>query len=61
MADSVAKFILEKYPVFMGEDAIIITLISGYDIGIASSFIRYTVAHSPERWMKRLGIDTKKE
>lgn len=55
LADKLARIILDNYPESQKQDAIVITISYGYDIGIASVWQNKNFAHSPSQWRERLG------
>ena len=46
----VAAIILSHYPQAMQDDRIVIKLIYGYNLGVASSSVSNVVAKSPQEW-----------
>jgi hypothetical protein len=53
LANRSARIILDRDPAAAQKDRIAITVIYGYDIGIASAWKRRSFAYSPEQWRKR--------
>jgi uncharacterized RDD family membrane protein YckC len=52
-ADNAVKIILAAYPEADRKDVIVVTLVHGFDIGIASAWRAEPFAHSPADWRKR--------
>lgn len=55
LASHIASIILTKSPTVCNADILSVTLIYGYDIGIARTSISWTVKHSPRKWETLLG------
>jgi hypothetical protein len=53
LANRLARIILDRDPSAEKEDVIAISIIYGYDIGIASAWRSRNFAFSPEQWRKR--------
>jgi hypothetical protein len=53
LANRLARIILDRDPAAAKEDVIAISIIYGYDIGIASSWRSRNFAFSPDQWRKR--------
>jgi uncharacterized RDD family membrane protein YckC len=47
------RILLDNYPDAATKDSITITLVEGYDLGIASWFWRQAFSHSPAEWQQR--------
>lgn len=50
----IAAIMLQKCPNIMNQDLISITVMYGYDIGIAQSWEKHSAQHSPSEWNKKL-------
>jgi hypothetical protein len=57
-ANKLMAILLEKFPDAGTKDAIVITLVEGYDLGIASWFRRYPYAYPPAQWRERISGTT---
>ena len=53
LANKLARIILDRDPAAAKEDVIAISIVYGYDIGIASSWRSRNFAFSPDQWRKR--------
>lgn len=53
-AQEIAALIFESYPQVNEKDRVIITISTGYDIGIASAWESRTFAYSPSEWRTKL-------
>ena len=53
MANRLARIILDRYPSAAKEDVIGLSIVYGYDIGIASAWHSQNFTFSPEQWRKR--------
>ena len=53
-ASEIAAIAIREYPDISSKDVIVINIIYGFDIGIASSWQSYNSAHSPDEWKNRL-------
>jgi uncharacterized RDD family membrane protein YckC len=53
MANRLARIILDRYPSAAKEDVIGLSIVYGYDIGIASAWQSQNFTFSPEQWRKR--------
>lgn len=53
-ANGIAEILLAKYPEASKKDRIVIMIVHGFDIGIASSWINKNFSFSPNEWLKRL-------
>jgi hypothetical protein len=49
-----ARIILDHYSSAGSKDSLNITLVEGYDIGIASAFVNQGFNYSPEQWRHQL-------
>ncbi|MFA6033158.1 MAG: RDD family protein [Myxococcota bacterium] len=54
VANTLASVVLDTYPEVVAKDKMTIVLSSGYDIGIASTWITKTFSFSPEQWRERI-------
>lgn len=54
LANSAARTLLNSDPAAASEDVISVTVVYGYDIGIASRWRHESYALSPAQWRKRL-------
>lgn len=55
-ADRFARLALTQNTGIEQEDLLVVTVVRGYDIGIASGWMRQRFAHSPAQWRVKLGI-----
>ena len=53
-ASEIASIVMRDYPDLSSTDALVVNVIFGFDIGIASSWQSYSSAYSPEQWMQKL-------
>jgi hypothetical protein len=53
-ASEIAAIALRDYPDISGKDVLVINMVYGFDIGIASSWQSYNPAFSPDEWKNRL-------
>lgn len=49
-ARHIARLVLTSYPGAQDKDAIVVTVVYGYDIGIAHEWRRQIVSHTPAEW-----------
>ncbi|WP_425251636.1 RDD family protein [Janthinobacterium sp. NFX145] len=57
LARRVAQTAMQQYPEAASQDVIVVTLTTGYDIGIASSWRTTHFAHTPEQWRVMLASE----
>jgi hypothetical protein len=50
----IASIVLSDYPDALNKDAIVVTVVYGYDIGISSTWRSATDQASPAEWMARI-------
>jgi uncharacterized RDD family membrane protein YckC len=50
----IAAIAIGNYPDISSTDVVVINIVYGFDIGIASSWQSYNSAHSPDEWKRRL-------
>lgn len=55
-ADRTVQVILNSDPSVAKEDVIAVTIVYGYDIGIASAWRSRSFAYSPEQWRQRISV-----
>ena len=53
-AKEIATIVLRDYPEVMKKDVMAVTVMYGYDIGIARSWRSQNVQHSPQEWQEIL-------
>lgn len=61
IANKIVSIILEKYPEYMKENMIAVTISYGYDLGFASMWQNKNIKNSPLEWEKILRSNTKEE
>lgn len=52
--DEIARIVLDRYPDARRVDAIVINLVYGYDLGIASASTSQTLRYTPAEWEQRI-------
>jgi uncharacterized RDD family membrane protein YckC len=58
LADRIARTELRLYPAAADADTLSVSVVFGYNIGIASSWLTSNFSHSPADWRKRLDMVT---
>jgi len=58
LANECAQITLDRDPASDKEDLITVSIVYGYDIGIASAWSTHNYQHSPAQWRRRLAAST---
>lgn len=53
-ASDIAAIVLRDYPEVVKKDVVVINIVYGFDIGIASSWQSHSSVHSPSEWHQKL-------
>ncbi len=53
-ASEIAAIAIRDYPDVSNKDALVVNIIYGFDIGIASGWQSYSFAHTPDEWKRML-------